>query len=229
MNTDYEKLESNIGYCFKEKDLLINALTHTSYANEHKHKGMKDNERLEFLGDAVLELVSSEYLYKNMKDMPEGKMTKLRASLVCEPTLAMDAREIDLEDFIYLGKGEDETGGRKRDSIVSDAFEALIGAIFLDGGIEEAKYFILKFALNDIEKKKLFYDSKTVLQERVNSVKNGNLVYEIIKEWGPDHNKTYEAAANLNGKIIGKGQGHTKKAAEQQAAFDALKTLDKRN
>ena len=108
-------------------------------------------------------------------------------------------------------------------------FEALIGAIFLDGGIEEAKYFILKFALNDIEKKKLFYDSKTVLQERVNSVKNGNLVYEIIKEWGPDHNKTYEAAAKLNGKIIGKGQGHTKKAAEQQAAFDALKTLDKRN
>lgn len=229
MNTDYEKLESNIGYCFKDKDLLINALTHTSYANEHKHKGMKDNERLEFLGDAVLELVSSEYLYKNMKDMPEGKMTKLRASLVCEPTLAMDAREIDLEDFIYLGKGEDETGGRKRDSIVSDAFEALIGAIFLDGGIEEAKYFILKFALNDIEKKKLFYDSKTVLQERVNSVKNGNLVYEIIKEWGPDHNKTYEAATKLNGKIIGKGQGHTKKAAEQQAAFDALKTLDKRN
>ena len=229
MNTDYEKLESNIGYCFKDKDLLINALTHTSYANEHKHKGMKDNERLEFLGDAVLELVSSEYLYKNMKDMPEGKMTKLRASLVCEPTLAMDAREIDLEDFIYLGKGEDETGGRKRDSIVSDAFEALIGAIFLDGGIEEAKYFILKFALNDIEKKKLFYDSKTVLQERVNSVKNGNLVYEIIKEWGPYHNKTYEAAAKLNGKIIGKGQGHTKKAAEQQAAFDALKTLDKRN
>ena len=147
MNTDYEKIESNIGYCFKDKDLLINALTHTSYANEHKHKGMKDNERLEFLGDAVLELVSSEYLYKNMKDMPEGKMTKLRASLVCEPTLAMDAREIDLEDFIYLGKGEDETGGRKRDSIVSDAFEALIGAIFLDGGIEEAKYFILKFAL----------------------------------------------------------------------------------
>ena len=229
MNTDYEKLESNIGYCFKDKDLLINALTHTSYANEHKHKGMKDNERLEFLGDAVLELVSSEYLYKNMKDMPEGKMTKLRASLVCEPTLAMDAREIDLEDFIYLGKGEDETGGRKRDSIVSDAFEALIGAIFLDGGIEEAKYFILKFALNDIEKKKLFYDSKTVLQERVNSVKNENLVYEIIKEWGPDHNNTYEAAAKLNGKIIGKGQGHTKKAAEQQAAFDALKTLDKRN
>ena len=222
MNTDYEKLESNIGYCFKDKDLLINALTHTSYANEHKHKGMKDNERLEFLGDAVLELVSSEYLYKNMKDMPEGKMTKLRASLVCEPTLAMDAREIDLEDFIYLGKGEDETGGRKRDSIVSDAFEALIGAIFLDGGIEEAKYFILKFALNDIEKKKLFYDSKTVLQERVNSVKNGNLVYEIIKEWGPDHNKTFEVRVRIGGQPYGSGKGRSKKAAEQKAAYQAI-------
>ena len=228
MNSDYEKLESVIGYEFDNKKLLVNALTHTSYANEHKNRKVKDNERLEFLGDAVLELVSSEFLFLNY-EMPEGKMTRLRASLVCEGTLARDAKEINLGDFLYLGKGEDETGGRKRDSIVSDAFEALIGAIFLDGGIEEAKYFILKFALNDIEKKKLFYDSKTVLQERVNSVKNGNLVYEIIKEWGPDHNKTFRVAAKLNGKIIGKGQGHTKKAAEQQAAFDALKTLDKRN
>lgn len=229
MNTDYEKLESNIGYYFKNKELLINALTHTSYANEHRYKGIKNNERLEFLGDAVLELISSEYLYNNMKDMPEGKMTKLRASLVCEPTLAMDARAIGLDDFLYLGKGEDCTGGRKRDSIVSDAFEALIGAIFLDGGLEEAKYFVLKFALDDIENKKLFYDSKTILQERVNSVKNGNLSYEIVGETGPDHDKNYEAVAILDGQIIGKGNGHTKKAAEQQAAFCALKTLDKRN
>ena len=229
MNTDYEKLESNIGYCFKEKDLLINALTHTSYANEHKHKGMKDNERLEFLGDAVLELVSSEYLYKNMKDMPEGKMTKLRASLVCEPTLAMDAREIDLEDFIYLGKGEEATGGRKRDSIVSDAFEALIGAIFLDGGVDAARSFILQFALNDIEKKRLFHDCKTVLQERVNMVKIGNLSYEIVGESGPDHDKNYEAVAKIDEQVIGRGSGHTKKAAEQQAAYNALKTLDNRS
>ncbi len=229
MNTDYEKLESNIGYCFKNKELLINALTHTSYANEHRYKGIKNNERLEFLGDAVLELVSSEYLYNNMKDMPEGKMTKLRASLVCEPTLAMDARAIGLDEFLYLGKGEDNTGGRRRDSIVSDAFEALIGAIFLDGGIEEAKYFVLKFALDDIENKKLFYDSKTILQERINSVKNGNLSYEIVGESGPDHDKSYEAVAVLDGQIVGRGNGHTKKAAEQQAAFCALKTLDKRN
>ena len=228
-HTLLKELQQKIDYQFKDENLLFTALTHSSYANEHKLHKIHHNERLEFLGDAVLEVVSSDFLFKNFPDMAEGQMSKKRASLVCEPTLAMDAREIDLEDFIYLGKGEDETGGRKRDSIVSDAFEALIGAIFLDRGIEEAKYFILKFALNDIEKKKLFYDSKTVLQERVNSVKNGNLVYEIIKEWGPDHNKTYEAAAKLNGKIIGKGQGHTKKAAEQQAAFDALKTLDKRN
>lgn len=229
MNLDYFQLENKIDYKFKNKELLINALTHTSYANEHRHKDMKDNERLEFLGDAVLEMVSSEYLYKNMSNLPEGKMTKLRASLVCEPTLAMDARDIGLEDFIYLGKGEEATGGRNRDSIVSDAFEALIGSIFLDGGLEPAKIFITRFVLNDIENKKLFYDSKTILQERLNSVKKYNLSYEIVKESGPDHDKTYEAVAKLDDKIIGQGTGHTKKAAEQQAAYHALKTLDKRN
>lgn len=228
MNFNYSLLENEIGYEFKNKELLINALTHTSYANEHKYKGMKDNERLEFLGDAVLELVSSEFLYLNMPDLPEGKMTKLRASLVCEPTLAMDARSINLEEYIYLGKGENDTGGRHRDSIVSDAFEALIGAIFLDGGLEYAKEFILKYALNDIDNKRLFHDSKTVLQERLNAVKTGKLSYEIINESGPDHNKSYEAVAKLEHKIIGRGSGHTKKAAEQQAAYCALKTLDKR-
>lgn len=229
MNTDYTQLENNIGYIFTDKDLLMNALTHTSFANEHKNKKIKDNERLEFLGDAVLELVSSEFIFKTMPEMPEGDMTKLRASLVCEPTLAEDAREIMLDEFIYLGKGEEETGGRNRDSIVSDAFEALIGSIFLDGGIERAKDFILNFALNDIDNKRLFHDSKTILQERVNIVKAGKLSYEIIHESGPDHNKSYEAAAKLDEKIIGKGIGHTKKAAEQQAAYSALKTLDKRD
>lgn len=227
MNTDFSNLESNIGYVFKNKDLLLNALTHTSFANEHRNKKMKDNERLEFLGDAVLEMVSSEFLFLNMNEMLEGDMTKLRASLVCEPTLAIDAREIELDDFIYLGKGEEATGGRKRDSIVSDAFEALIGAIFLDGGIESAKDFIIRFALNDIENKRLFHDCKTVLQERINSVKIGTLSYEIINESGPDHNKNYEAVAKIDDKIIGQGIGHTKKAAEQQAAFNALKSLDK--
>ena len=144
MNQDYSSLERKIAYEFNNKDLLINALTHTSFANEHRYKKIKDNERLEFLGDAVLELVSSEFLFNNMHEMPEGEMTRLRASLVCEPTLANDAREIGLEDYIYLGKGEEATGGRHRDSIVSDTFEALIGSIFLDGGIEEAKRFILE-------------------------------------------------------------------------------------
>ena len=228
MYTDYTLLEKRIGYCFNDKSLLVNALTHTSYANEHKHSEMKDNERLEFLGDAVLELVSSDFLFSNMKEMPEGKMTKLRASLVCEPTLAMDAKEFELQEFLYLGKGEDETGGRERDSIISDAFEALIGAVYLDGGLEMARQFVLRFALNDIDNKTLFHDSKTILQERVNSVKNANLSYKILKETGPDHNKTYEAAVLLDDVIIGQGMGHTKKAAEQQAAYLALKTLDKR-
>ena len=228
MNSDCQ-LEDKIGYIFQNKNLLLNALTHTSFANEHKAKKMKDNERLEFLGDAVLEMISSEFLYINMSEMPEGDMTKLRASLVCEPTLAMDARQIELDEFIYLGKGEENTGGRKRDSIVSDAFEALIGAIFLDGGIEKAKDFILQFALNDIENKRLFHDSKTILQERINMVKLGNLSYEIVEESGPDHNKSYKAVAKLDDKIIGRGKGHTKKSAEQQAAYSALKALDKRS
>ena len=229
MNSDFSKLENIIGYTFQDKDLLMNALTHTSFANEHKAKKMKDNERLEFLGDAVLEMISSEFLYMNMNEMPEGEMTKLRASLVCEPTLAMDARQIGLEDFLYLGNGEEATGGRKRDSIISDAFEALIGAIFLDGGIEIARSFILQFVLNDIENKRLFHDSKTILQERINMVKLGTLSYMIVGESGPDHNKNYKAVAKLDEKVIGEGIGHTKKAAEQQAAFSALKTLDKRS
>lgn len=228
MNLDYSKLENKIGYEFKNKDLLINAMTHTSYANEHKYQKIKDNERLEFLGDAVLELVSSEYLYINMDEMPEGKMTKLRASLVCEPTLAEDARNIELQNFIYLGKGEEVTGGRRRDSIISDALEALIGAIFLDGGIEPAKKFIIQFVLNDIENKKLFYDSKTILQERMNSINHTTVSYEIVGESGPDHDKEYEAVVKIGQQIIGKGVGHTKKSAEQQAAYHALKTLDKR-
>ena len=163
-----------------------------------------------------------------MKNMSEGDMSKLRASLVCEPTLAMDAKEIKLPDFLYLGNGEENTGGRFRDSIVSDAFESLIGAIFLDGGIDPARDFIYQFVLNDIETKKMFYDSKTILQERINAIKNGSLHYEIVNETGPDHCKTFEAIAVFDGDIIGKGEGHNKKKAEQQAAYNALKTLDKR-
>ncbi len=228
MNLDYQLLEQKIHYEFKSKELLINALTHTSYANEHKHSGMKDNERLEFLGDAVLELISSEFLYLTMEDMSEGDMSKLRAGLVCEPTLALDAKEISLSDFIYVGNGEENSGGRYRDSIVSDALESLIGAIFLDGGINAAKDFVYRFVLNDIETKKMFHDSKTILQERVNSVKNRNLSYKIIGESGPEHAKTFEAAVLLDGQVVGTGSGRNKKEAEQKAAFCALKTLDKR-
>lgn len=228
MNSDYEQLESKIGYEFKNKKLLVNALTHTSYANEHKSKKVKDNERLEFLGDAVLELISSEFLFLNY-DMPEGKMTRLRASLVCEGTLARDAKEIELGNFLYLGKGEDESGGRNRESVTSDALEALIGAIFLDGGFECAKEFVLNFVLNDIENKKLFFDSKTILQERMDTIKAGKVSYNIIDESGPDHDKSYTAQVSLSDKVIGEGIGRTKKAAEQQAAYAALKSMDKRD
>jgi len=189
--------------------------------------GDVNNERLEYLGDAVLELVTSDFLYKNYKQMSEGEMTKLRASLVCEPALAIDAREIDLQDFIFLGKGEENTGGRNRDSIVSDAFEALIGAIYLDGGMDEATKFICSFVLNDIEHKQKFYDSKTTLQEMVDATNLGNLSYEIVKESGPDHNKVFDAVVKLNDEVIGSGTGQTKKHAEQNAAVDALNKINK--
>ena len=166
-NHQFELLEKKSGYHFQNPHLLKQAMTHSSYANEHKAKGYHDNERLEFLGDAVLEVVSSEFLFRHYPALPEGDLTKLRASIVCEPTLALCARELDLGDFLLLGKGEEHTGGRKRDSIVSDAMEALIGAIYLDGGFASAKEFVHRFIMTDIEHKKLFYDSKTILQEQV--------------------------------------------------------------
>lgn len=228
MNQEYSTLEDKIGYTFKDKTLLLNALTHTSYAFESRRKEVKNNERLEFFGDAILEMVSSEFIFLAKKNMPEGEMTKLRASLVCEPTLAMEARNIGLEEYLYLGKGEENTGGRKRDSIVSDALEALIGAIYLDGGIESAKNFILDYVLRDIENKKMFHDSKTILQERINAAKNGILTFTIVKVWGPEHDKTFEVVAKLDEQIIGRGQGKNKKSAEQKASYDALKKMDKR-
>ena len=161
------EFQEKIGYSFKEEGLLRQALTHSSYANEKHMKKLSDNERLEFLGDAVLEIVSSDFLYANYPDLPEGDLTRLRASIVCEPTLAMCTDMLNLGDYLLLGKGEDQTGGRKRKSILSDALEAIIGAIYLDGGFANAKEFVLKYILTDIEHKKLFYDSKTILQEVV--------------------------------------------------------------
>ena len=226
-NTDLDGFQKIIQYQFNNIGLLKNALTHSSYANEKKTGNYKDNERLEFLGDAVLELTSSEFIYTGNPDMNEGKMTRLRASIVCEPTLAMCARQIHLQEYIMLGKGEDLTGGRTRDSIISDALEALIGAIYLDGGFANAKEFVLNFILNDIEHKQLFYDSKTILQEIVQENGTQPVEYILTKEEGPDHNKNFTVEARVNGKVMGQGSGHTKKAAEQAAAYQAIRVLRK--
>ena len=221
-NTGINQLEAEIGYAFKDKGLIVKALTHSSYANEKKMGKYNHNERLEFLGDAVLEVCTSDFLFKEYLDKPEGDLTRLRASIVCEPTLAECARLIHLPDFLMLGKGEETTGGRYRDSIVSDAFEAVIGAIYLDGGIEEAKKFIIKFVLNDIENKHLFYDSKTILQETVQKLYKKKVEYKLISEEGPDHDKKFNVQVLLEDTVLGEGIGRTKRKAEQQAAYQAI-------
>lgn len=220
-----EAFEEKIGCCFRKREYLLQALTHSSYANERKIHNVPDNERLEFLGDAVLELVSSDEIFRKNPKMTEGEMSKLRASLVCEPALAYCARELSLGDYILLGKGEQATGGAQRDSILSDAFEAVIGAIYLDSGFTNAKEFILKHVLNDIETKKLFYDSKTILQELVQAKGQGKVQYEILSEEGPDHNKTFVVRAVSVDGLVTTGQGKTKKAAEQEAAYQAIRRL----
>lgn len=225
-NKNLSELMDKINYQFKDINLLKNALTHSSYANEKTIKKYKDNERLEFLGDAVLELTSSDYIYKNYSNMNEGQMTRLRASIVCEPTLAICARAIGIDNFIMLGKGEELTGGRKRDSIVSDACEAVIGAIYLDGGFANAKEFVKSFILNDLESKQLFYDSKTILQEVVQAA-HKEVIYEIIGESGPEHDKDFIASAKVDGMFHVIAKGHTKKHAEQHAAYEALVELKK--
>ena len=217
-----EQLEQIIGYTFQNKKLLKQALTHSSYANEKKLGKLGCNERLEFLGDAVLELISSDFLYAKFTQVPEGELTKKRASLVCEPSLAYCARQFGLPQYLLLGKGENMTGGRNRDSIVSDATEALLGAIYLDGGFEPAKDFVLKFILNDIEHKQLFYDSKTILQELIQGETDEEIVYTILKEEGSDHDKSFWAQVSVGKKALGTGKGRTKKAAEQAAAYDAI-------
>ena len=209
--------------------MLRQALTHSSYANEHRMKKLSDNERLEFLGDAVLEIVSSDFLYKAYPDKSEGDLTKLRASLVCEPTLAICTREMELGKYLFLGKGENLTGGRNRNSILSDALEAVIGAIYLDGGFANAKEFITRFVLNDLENKKLFYDSKTILQEIVQRDFNEPLSYELLAEEGPDHDKKFRMQAKIGEKAYGVGVGHTKKGAQQLAAYETILLLKKTN
>ena len=223
-----KELEKKIGYMFREPSLLKQALMHSSYTNEKHLPKYQCNERLEFLGDAVLELVSSEYLYLNSPHTPEGELTKTRASMVCEPSLALCARDIGLGDYLLLGKGEEATGGRYRDSVTSDAMEALIGAVYLDGGFTSAKEFIHRFVLTDLEDKKLFYDSKTILQEMVQGMKAGTISYRLTGEEGPDHDKSFYVEVLIGDRAYGDGKGRTKKAAEQQAAYRAILKLRKK-
>lgn len=224
-----KEFQKKIGYQFQQEGLLRQALTHSSYANEHRMKKLSDNERLEFLGDAVLEIVTSDFLYHEHTDVPEGELTRVRASIVCEQTLAFCTRALNLGDYLLLGKGEDQTGGRKRKSILSDAFEAIIGAIYLDGGFANAKEFIHRFVLNNVEHMQLFYDSKTILQEIVQAHFPYGVVYHLIKEEGPDHNKSFTVAVHIGEECYGEGTGRTKKAAEQEAAYHAILKLHEKN
>lgn len=229
MDNMLKELQDRISYHFQDDKLLKKAMVHSSYANEKHLPKYECNERLEFLGDAVLELISSEFLFSLHKTMPEGQLTKTRASMVCEPALAFCARDIELGKYLLLGKGEDATGGRKRESVTSDAMEALIGAIYLDGGFANAKEFIERFILKDLENKKLFYDSKTILQEIVQSNFKEPVSYELLGEKGPDHNKVFEVAVQIGDDRYGVGSGRTKKAAEQEAAYQSILALRKKN
>ena len=216
-----ELLEERIGYSFRNKELILQALTHSSYANERKINKTGDYERIEFLGDAVLELLSSDFLYRTHPDMPEGVLTKTRASMVCEPSLAFCARDLELGEFIRLGKGEELTGGRSRESIIADVMEAVLGAIYLDGGIGEAKRFVDRFILSDLEDKQLFSDSKSTLQELAQGQMKEEVSYRLLGESGPEHDKVFEVEVLLGDRVAGHGTGRTKKSAEQQAAYEA--------
>ena len=220
MKRNLKELEHRIGYTFQDFALLKKAMSHSSYVNEEHLPKYECNERLEFLGDAVLELVSSEFLFFEHPTTPEGELTKTRASMVCEPALAFCAREIELGEYLLLGKGEDATGGRKRESVTSDAMEALIGAIYVDGGFANAKEFILRFIMND---------SKTILQEIVQAHFKEELSYHLVGEEGPDHDKTFQVELQIGEQVYGIGKGRTKKSAEQEAAYKTILMLHKKN
>ena len=209
MNKDLNSLEKEIGYVFKKRSLLKQAVTHRSYANENRGSG-PFNERLEFLGDAVLSLISADFLYKKFPSMAEGDLTKLRSSLVCTASLSEYARRIKLGDYLLLGKGELATGGNERDSNLENAFEALIAAVYLDGGIDKARRFVLRFLDDSVETHHIsFKDYKTKLQEIVQESHEETLNYVITKESGPDHDKRYEVEVHLNSNVIGKGKGRS--------------------
>ena len=219
-------LETAIGYRFHNIQLLQNALTHSSYANERWHNGLLSNERLEFLGDSVLGMLVAEYLYRNFPDRPEGELTRMRADMVCEQTLAAAAMKIGIGDHLLLGHGEERFGGRSRNSILADAMESVIAACFLDGGIQAALKVVQQFILVDVPVTKLHNaDYKTQLQELVQRKKNQVLTYALVGESGPDHDKRFQVDVSLNGTVVGSGTGSSKKRAEQNAAASAIEKL----
>lgn len=221
-----QDLETAIGYRFHDRSLLQNALTHSSYANERWHNSLLSNERLEFLGDSVLGMLVAEYLFRNFPDRPEGELTRMRADMVCEKTLAAVANRIALGEHLLLGHGEEQGGGRSRDSILADAVESVIAACFLDGGLEAALGFIRRFILVEVPVSKLHnVDYKTQLQELVQQKKNQALTYTLAGESGPDHDKQFDVEVSLNGVVVGCGHGSSKKRAEQDAAKAALAAL----
>ena len=218
-------LEERLGYQFTDRSLLENALTHSSYANEHRDAGMSSNERLEFLGDSVLGMVVADHLYREHPRMPEGELTRTRAALVCEGSLVEVARALDLGKYLRLGKGEDAGGGRERPSILADATEAVLAAIYLDGGIAQARRVIRTLILGNEEEMSASRDYKTALQELVQRESGQKLAYRLVAEEGPDHAKRFSVEVELNGKTVGAGEGRTKKAAEQNAAKAAIAAL----
>lgn len=231
MHMDLEhikRLEGCIGYTYKDNSNALQAITHSSYAYEHRNEGLSSNERLEFLGDSVLNFVITNKLFKEVSDMPEGEMSRLRASVVSEASLSRSAKKLDFGQYLLLGKGEETMGGRNRSSLLADAMEAIIGSIYLDGGLNSAEDFITSFLKDNYEKAiegKLFKDYKTRLQEVVQRKSNFNIKYNVIGEKGPDHDKIFTVAVLINAEQMGVGVGKTKKEAEQKAAGDALHIL----
>ena len=220
-------VEESIGYRFNNKEYLLEALTHSSFKNEMKINRRPDYERLEFLGDAVLELISSEFLYDRYPTVPEGGLSKKRASIVCEPSLAICARRMGLGKAIFMGKGEEATGGRERDSVLCDVTESVLGAIYLDSGIEMARKYVYSHILNDLKEDELFVDSKSKLQEIVQRDYPGKeFIYQLVEESGPEHAKVFKVSACLDGKILSVGEGKTKKSAQQMAAHIAIQSLE---
>lgn len=229
MNTNLRELEDTIKYLFSDEELLRQALYHPSYSGEMRWGRERSNQRLEFLGDAVLELVVSDYLYRAHPDVEEGELTRMRSSLVFEAALTVCARDISLGDYIYLGKGEDSSLGREKPSILSDTFEAVIGAIYLDGGVEAAKRFIYTFLIDDIDEMSLLRDGKSLIQEYTQRFENMSLRYNTFSLDSPDHQKKFRSELYINEKLVAEGNGHSKKTAEQDAALKAIRIMGIRN